>query len=145
MIISVLPARISMESLSSKASASEDHELDEFQRGRARARGVLEVDETPLVEEGHELELSVLGTPHARYEQPGVALSSQSPYSSTDKHLVDHHVPSADHLRLGSISSSPGGSLEQVCRARPFAVLPLRTSQLEPEPAMELPVRRPRM
>ncbi|KAG8214273.1 hypothetical protein J3R82DRAFT_11088 [Butyriboletus roseoflavus] len=35
MIISVLPARISMESLSSKASASEDHELDDFQKARA--------------------------------------------------------------------------------------------------------------
>ncbi|KAH0828188.1 hypothetical protein J3R83DRAFT_3891 [Lanmaoa asiatica] len=138
MIVSVLPARISLESLSSKASTSEDFELDDFQKARARKRTA---NETPFAEEGHEL--SILAAPYPQYKRPGV-LSSQVPCSPTNKHLDVNHITPVGDLRSHSISSSPTVSLERPRRAQPFAIPPVRTSQLEPEPAMELPLRRPR-
>ena len=131
MILSVLPARISLDSLSSKATASEDHELDDLQSARA-----LSATDPPLVEAGHEL--SILTPPHTQYERP---LSSQVPTHS--QHLDPNHIPSVGDLRSRSFSSSRTVSLERLPRIQPFAVPPVRTSQLEPEPAMELPVRLP--
>lgn len=142
MILSVLPARISLDSLSSKASASEDHELDDLQTARIPKSSAVEA---PFAEDGHEL--SILATPHARHKLPtsGVALSSQSSYSLTRKdHISPSHISSVGDMRSRSMTSSPTVSLN-LPRTQPFAVLPVRTSQLEPEPAMELPVRRPRI
>ena len=140
MILSVLPARISLDSFSSSASASEDHELDVLQTARAHKISVTEI---PFARAGHEL--SILAAPHTQYKLPGIALSSQVPRSPTNNQLLDlHHISPIGDLRSRSIPSSPTVSLERQPRAQPFAVLPVRTSQLEPEPAMELPVRRPR-
>ena len=140
MILSVLPARISMDSLSSRASASEDHELDDLQTARAHK---MSVARAPFTEAGHEL--SILTAPHAQYKLPGIALSSHVPYSPpNNQHLGLNHISPVGGLRSRPISSSPTVSLERPHRTQPFAVLPVRTSQLEPEPAMELPVRCPR-
>lgn len=131
MILSVLPARISLDSLSSKASASEDHELDDLHS----TRGLL-TDEPPFSEEGHEL--SILTTPHIRHKRPAVPLSSQVLCPSNDSQHVD--LPPIRDLRFPSLSSRTV-LFERPPRMQPFAVVPVRTSQLEPEPAMELPVR----
>lgn len=138
MILSMLPARISLDSLSSRASASEDHELDDLQRVRAHKMSAVE---TPFSKDGHELTL--VAVPHAQYKLPGVALSSHVPCSPTDSRL--NHISSVGELRSRSIPSLPTASLNRLPRTQPFTVLPVRTSQLEPEPDMELPVRRSRI
>ncbi|KAI9571761.1 hypothetical protein HD554DRAFT_2169014 [Boletus coccyginus] len=139
-ILSMLPARISLDSLSSKASMSEDHELDDLRTVRAHK---ISATEAPFAEAGHEL--SILAAPQAQYRLPSVAPSSQVPRSSINHpRLRLNHISSVGNLHSRSISSSPTVSLRPP-RAQPFAVLPVRTSQLEPQPAMELPVRRPRI
>ncbi|KAF8550857.1 hypothetical protein OG21DRAFT_1487464 [Imleria badia] len=137
-ILSVLPARISLDSLSSKASASEDHELDDLLKARARKMPAIE---SPFAEDGHEL--SILAVPRAQHKLSGVTLSSHVP--TDNQHMNLNHISSVDDLRSRSISSLPNAALKRPPRTQPFTVLPVRTSQLEPEPAMELPVRRSRI
>jgi len=139
-ILSMLPARISLDSLSSRASLGEDHELDDLRTVRAHK---MSATEPPFAEAGHEL--SILAAPRAQHRLPGVALSSQVPCSPIkNRHLDLNHISSVSNLPSRSISSSHTVSLRPP-RTQPFAVFPVRTSQLEPEPAMELPVRRSRI
>ncbi|KAG6375701.1 hypothetical protein JVT61DRAFT_3276 [Boletus reticuloceps] len=135
MFLSVLPARISLDSLSSRASMSEDHELDDLEAGRRRK--MLFAMEPPFAQDGHELDM--LAVPRAQRRLPDVAVSC-----SPERHVDASHVSGARDLRSRSISSSHTVSLQRLPRRQPFAVLPVRTSQLEPEPVMELPVRRSR-
>ena len=132
MLLSVLPARLSLESLGSKASASEDHELDDLRASSA--------SDHPFAEEGHEL--AALTTPHTQYRLPALASSPQIlPSPTILQHTDIHHIPPIHDMRPWSISSSRTVSLERLPRMQPFVVRPVRTSQLEPEPAMELPIR----
>ncbi|KAF8134251.1 hypothetical protein EV363DRAFT_1447988 [Boletus edulis] len=138
MFLSALPARISLDSLSSRASVSEDHELDDLEAGRRRK--MLSAMEPPFAQDGHELDM--LAVPRVQRRLPNVAVSC----SPTDERHVDpSHVSGARDLRSRSITSSHTVSLARLPRRQPFAVLPVRTSQLEPEPVMELPVRRSRI
>ncbi|KAG9309222.1 hypothetical protein JVU11DRAFT_10701 [Chiua virens] len=139
MIFSILPARLSLETLSSKTSASEEHELDDLQAARAHKVTTIQA---PFAEQG--LELSIISSPRAQHKRPAALLPSQVPYSPTMKHRDLNHTSPAGSLHLRSSSSSPTVFPERPARSHPFTVRPVRTSQLEPEPAMELPARRPR-
>ena len=121
MILSALPARISLESLSSRTSTSEDHELDDLRSARA-----LSGADPPLSDEGRGL--AILATP------------PPSQVRCPPKNSFNH-ISSVRDMGSRSISPSHTISLERFPRIQPFATLPVRTSQLEPEPAMELPVR----
>jgi len=137
MILS-LPARMSLESLSSKASTSEDHEMDDFRAARSH-EALTYV--TRFAEEGYELP-----TLKAQYEQPSVSLESPRAYlPHNDQHLAFNHIPSVPDVHSRSVYSSTVVTPDKHSRKQPFAALPVRTSQLEPEPAMELPVRRSRI
>lgn len=137
MILS-LPARMSLESLSSKASASEDHEMNDLQAARSHEASTYD---TRFAEEGYELP-----TLKAQHEQPGVSRESLPAYlPHNNRHLDLNYIPTVPDSHSQSIYSSTAVTPDRLSRKQPFAALPVRTSQLEPEPAMELPVRRYRI
>lgn len=124
-IISLFPGRTSRDSLlSSRTSSSEVLELDDLVALRA-SRAVPSTRHVPSVtRDGYEL--STLGA------QPG-----RAPATTTLPPLPCVGTPSA-------ISASEDAPLRHRVARRidPSIFIPVRISQLEPEPAMELPTRR---
>ncbi|KAL4073703.1 hypothetical protein J3A83DRAFT_4371001 [Scleroderma citrinum] len=125
-ILSAFSARVSLESLSSRTSSSvsEVHELDDLAALRVSRRR-LNARHTPVTCDGYEL--AVLRNSSIPDNVPAVA--SLPPLSC-----------------VGASNSNSGLENPPLLRDRPHRVnpsvfIPIRTSQLEPEPEMELPTR----
>lgn len=126
-IHSAFSSRISLDSLSSRTSSnvSEIHELDDLAELRVNKRR-LKVRRTPVSRDGYEL--SVLRNSEIPVSVPAAASLPPLPCvgsSNSTLHLENSPLHRDQHRRIN-----------------PSVFIPVRTSQLEPEPEMELPTRR---
>jgi len=126
-ILSAFSARISLDSLSSRTSStvSETHELDDLAELRLNRRR-LTARRTPVTRDGYEL--SILRNSEVPFNVPAIATLPPLPCagSSNPSLGLENPPPHRDRPR----------------RINPSVFIPVRTSQLEPEPEMELPTRR---
>ncbi|KAF9236362.1 hypothetical protein BU15DRAFT_64085 [Melanogaster broomeanus] len=131
-ILSVLPARMSLESLSSSTSASEDHELEDLRTVRLPMNSSIESHGTA---ESHEL--AVMSSSSARSKIPSIPPLLHPPCTPNNQY------PHSDLDYTFPVGNSHPVRHDRPRRVHPPAVfVPVRTSQLEPEPGMELPSRR---
>ncbi|OAX37917.1 hypothetical protein K503DRAFT_800863 [Rhizopogon vinicolor AM-OR11-026] len=131
-VLSALPERISIDSVGSRNSANEDLELEDLFQHRQQSHHSATNTPSP-----HGVEL------HTRSH----SLRSYMPAHDITS-LLDHDVPPISCQQLRNFTSDatlrPSASdrvqkSERTATASVF--VPVRTSQLEPEPAMELPAR----
>ncbi|KIJ61296.1 carbohydrate-binding module family 50 protein [Hydnomerulius pinastri MD-312] len=134
-ILSALPARMSLDSLSSRTSASEDHELEVIRKGRPPDTISNEAHDTHSI--GNH-ELAILTTPYLHR-------STLPPLPHLPCTPVDDHFYSGPNNAAPTSDSHSSSAIprDRPHRPQPSVFVPVRTSQLEPEPAMELPARRP--
>lgn len=117
-LLSAFPERISIDSLSSRNSANEDLELEDLIHPRQQSRP------------------SEINTPSPRSCMPAHDITP----------LLNHNIQQISCQQLPNLTSNPtlipsaSDRDQQSGRTATASVLsPVRTSQLEPEPAMELP------
>ncbi|KAG1725410.1 uncharacterized protein EDB91DRAFT_1087124 [Suillus paluster] len=132
-VLSALPARISIDSVSSRVSANEELELENFLKPRLQSR-TSDMDyldtSVPLG-----VELDTLSRSQRNYI-PAHNITS----------LLDHDAPPISCQQLRNLTSDPtirpstSAGVQTSRHSTPAPVfVPVRISQLEPEPAMELP------
>ena len=123
-VLSALPERISLDTLSSQNSTNEDLELDDLPRQRPHPT---EIDSpSPLG-----VELGILS--HSRRKYMSVH-NIPSP--------LEHDIPPISCQQLRNLTSeSTLGPSASGCATATAVFVPVRTSQLEPEPAMALSAR----
>ncbi|KAG0701271.1 hypothetical protein DFH29DRAFT_1080171 [Suillus ampliporus] len=129
-VLSAFPVRVSIDSLSSRISANEELELENFLKPRLQYRtSDMEYLDTPVP---LGVELDTLSRSR-RSHIPAHDLTS----------LLDHDAPPISCQQLRKFTSDPtfisdrGQTSKRDAPAPVF--VPVRISQLEPEPAMELP------
>ncbi|KAF8833615.1 hypothetical protein BDN67DRAFT_1017348 [Paxillus ammoniavirescens] len=126
-ILSVFPARMSLESLSSRTSVSEDHELHVVRTAPPSVTSSDESHNTLGTHQSHEVTATT--SSHARYQRSIIPPFTHLPCAPTD----DYTRSDLNYTSLVSNSCLPSA-----------VYVPVRTLQLEPEPGMELPIRGPR-
>jgi hypothetical protein len=130
-VLSALPERISIDSLSSRNSTNEDLELEDLLHPPQQCRPS-DINTPSLLG----VELDTMSHSRRSY-MPAHDITS----------LLNHNVPPIARQQLRNLTSAPPRppAPDQVqnsgSSAPPTVFVPVRTSQLEPEPAMELPAR----
>ncbi|KAG1790093.1 uncharacterized protein HD556DRAFT_1446446 [Suillus plorans] len=133
-VLSAFPTRISIDSLSSRISArDEELELENLLKPRLQSRtSEMDYPNTPTA---LSVELDTLSHPRRSY-MPAHDMTS----------LLDHGPPPLSCQQIRNFTSDPtikpfaSGRLQTSKHSSPAPVfVPVRISQLEPEPAMELP------
>ncbi|KAH7889096.1 hypothetical protein F5I97DRAFT_1925666 [Phlebopus sp. FC_14] len=129
-VLSAFPGRISLDSLSSRASVNEDHELEDLADTNSN-KLTPKVHHNSTSSAGDHHELSVLTSSDGKPNHPTFLALSQLPCTVADDQLRPSLHARDPHPRSAS----------QPRRTQPSVFVPVRISQLEPEPSMELPSR----